>query len=329
MTAMAGISVRASIQLQHRVFPISWVKKSSIVACLKTRDYNSSGPVRYTPKRSSNDQKPRTPLAPEIVNGSDFGSGLDDNPRRIEVKHRGAVRRSNFYDRLHHQRQNEKENRSNGRSMQDEFDDNLGFVDDLLQKPEAVDEGLKIYNKKCYHGNNDLQGNKSKQDAEKLAIELLATRAFTAVELRKKLLGRRFSSDTVEAVINDFKSRGLINDGLYAEAFSRSRWSSSSWGPRKLKQALVSKGIGGEVAQKAIKLVFEEGEESGDGMSSVGLSKVSMDHLFVQASKQWLRGRDAPKETRKSRIVRWLQYRGFDWGVTRTILKKLETEYPP
>lgn len=35
-------------------------------------------------------------------------------------------------------------------------------------------------------------------------------------------------------------SRGLINDGLYAEMFSRSRWSSSSWGPRRIKQVNFS-----------------------------------------------------------------------------------------
>lgn len=95
-----------------------------------------------------------------------------------------------------------------------------------------------------------------------------------------------------------------------------------------LNQALVTKGIGREVAQKAIKLVFEDDKESGDGMR-VALSKVSMDRLFVEASKQWMRGMDAPRETRKSRIVRWLQYRGFDWDVTITILKKLQTKFPP
>lgn len=60
--------------------------------------------------------------------------------------------------------------------LEDEFDDNLSHVHDLLQEPEAVDEELNIYDKKCYDGNNDLRGNKNKQDAEKLAIELLATR---------------------------------------------------------------------------------------------------------------------------------------------------------
>lgn len=37
-------------------------------------------------------------------------------------------------------------------------------------------------------------------------------RAFTAVELRKKLCGKRFSAKTVDEVINDFKSRCISND---------------------------------------------------------------------------------------------------------------------
>ncbi|KAA8523525.1 hypothetical protein F0562_009948 [Nyssa sinensis] len=169
----------------------------------------------------------------------------------------------------------------------------------------------------------------TKQDTEKLAIELLAARAFTAVELRKKLLGQKFPPDIVDAVIVDFQSRGLINDCLYAETFSRSRFSSLSWGPRRIKQALFKKGISEVDAEKAIKLVFDDGDSGGDQESRLGLSKLSMDHLFVQASKHWLRGRPVPTETRKLRIIWWLQYRGFSWGVIDFILKKLESEYSP
>lgn len=90
----------------------------------------------------------------------------------------------------------------------------------------------------------------------------------------------------------------------------------------------MKKGVSEVDAENAVKLVFEDGESS-DQESNLGLSKVSMDQLYIQASKQWLRGRDLPKETRKSRIVRWLQYRGFNWGVVSIILKKLESECPP
>ncbi|KAL6547047.1 hypothetical protein OROMI_022768 [Orobanche minor] len=189
-------------------------------------------------------------------------------------------------------------------------------------------------------------------------------RAFTALELKKKLQAKRFPLDIVDAVITDFQSRGLINDCLYAETYSRSRWSSSSWGPRRIKlllwppienvlreiisgfilevsevflaiyysskaamMALSKKGISEVDVQKAIKLVFES-EEGGDHDSGIAMSKLSTDQLYVQASKQWQRSRGLPQDTRKSRMVRWLQYRGFNWSVTSYVLKKLEMENP-
>jgi hypothetical protein len=38
---------------------------------------------------------------------------------------------------------------------------------------------------------------------------------------------------------NFYFLRGLLNDGFYAESFSRSRWMSSTWGPRRIKQASI------------------------------------------------------------------------------------------
>ncbi|XP_027172331.1 uncharacterized protein LOC113771988 [Coffea eugenioides] len=109
--------------------------------------------------------------------------------------------------------------------------------------------------------------------------------AYTALELRKKLLGKEFPVWVVDAVITDFQTRGFINDGLYAETFSRSRWSSSTWGPRRIKKALYSKGVSIMDTEKAIKLVFNDASACEDEESGLGISKRSMDHLFSQASK--------------------------------------------
>lgn len=154
----------------------------------------------------------------------------------------------------------------------------------------------------------------------------------TAIELRKKLRGKKYSSDIVECVVTDFKSRGLLNDSMYAESFTRSRWLSSTWGPRRIKQALIQKGVSKAETERALKQVFEEEEEDdpeNDGQNiQHGMCKLSMDRLFLQASKQWLRSKNIVVENRRARIVRWLHYRGFDWGVTNYILKKLESQYP-
>ncbi|KAL6651589.1 hypothetical protein ACP70R_010514 [Stipagrostis hirtigluma subsp. patula] len=166
------------------------------------------------------------------------------------------------------------------------------------------------------------------QDVQKAAIELLAIRAFTVSELRKKLRSKKYPIEAIDAVLTDFKSRGLLNDGFYAESFSRSRWLSSTWGPRRIKQALRQKGVPEAEVDQATRRVFEDGHGHAN-QTAYGISEASMDHLFAQATKQWQRGQSLPLENRRARVVRWLQYRGFNWAVTNAIVRKLEAQHPP
>ncbi|XVF03586.1 hypothetical protein REPUB_Repub05bG0006200 [Reevesia pubescens] len=315
MSIFAGnLGFKISTTLQFRVFSIPWNKA---IFCLKEREYSSSVPVRYIPKKYLETEEPETsPNSKGLIKNEShkscasnaFGS-MDKNNRRSIVDKESQTRSRTFKKNVLY--------------------DDVGQDHETTEKPVGAVEEMHLGHD--IHGKNMLHVSKGMPDAEKLAIELLAARAFTAVELRKKLLGKRFHPDIVEAVINDFKNRGLINDSLYAEAFSRSRWSSSTWGPRRIKQALFKKGISEADAENALKLVFEgqAGDSNDDQESTLGLSKLSMDHLLIQATKQWLRGQEVSKETRKSRIVRWLQYRGFNWGVICSIVKKLESQYPP
>ncbi|KAF8031751.1 hypothetical protein BT93_D0843 [Corymbia citriodora subsp. variegata] len=206
------------------------------------------------------------------------------------------------------------------------IEDVIEMNDDFNEGIEADADETEIHQGDNRNVGSELRGGKSRKDAEDLAFKLLATRAYTAVAMTKKLQGKRFPPAIVEAVVNDFKSRGYINDGLYAETYSRSRWSSSCWGPRRIKQELFKKGVSKIDAEKAVKSVFEECDSSFEQESRLGMSKVALDHLFSQASKQWLRSQGVPIDTRKSRIVRWLQYRGFSWGVISIILRKLESQ---
>ncbi|MBA0625482.1 hypothetical protein Godav_010673 [Gossypium davidsonii] len=317
MSIFAGnLSFKISSTLQFRVFSFPWMNGNKAIFCLKEKEYSSSVPVRYIPKKSLETEEPET---------SSHSKGLSKNESRKSAA-------SNVFGRKFTNNEgsviDKKSQTRSGMFKKIALYDDVQQGDEIMEKPvEAVEEvpqGQNINRK------NPLQACKRMSDAEKSAIELLAARAFTAVELRKKLLGKRFDPDIVETLITDLQNRGLINDSLYAEAFSRSRWSSSTWGPRRIKQALFKKGISESDAENALKLVFEgrDGDSNDDQESQLGFSKLSMDHLLIQASKQWLRGRDVPKETRKSRIVRWLQYRGFNWGVIGSVLKKLESQYP-
>ncbi|XP_077236611.1 regulatory protein RecX family protein [Tasmannia lanceolata] len=317
MGIFAGnLSTQISIELRSRGLLIPWVKRATTINFCSAS--HSSGPVRYIPKHSQSKGNRTVPLMKSseqkridgtLDSGSLKSGVLED--KRVTKEIQSSVDRS--------QSQFFRAKTSSGAETDHAF----------LEESEQLNGAFHISNENESCETNAACTNKSKQDAESTAIEALSTRAFTAVELQKKLHGKKFPLDIIGTIITDFQERGLINDYLYAESFSRSRWSSLSWGPRRIKQALVRKGVSEAVVEKALKQVFEDGDSGGDQDTSLGMSKVSMDHLFAQALKQWLRGQDVSLETRKSRIVRWLQYRGFNWGVTNFILKKLQSQYLP
>ncbi|KAL0399077.1 UNVERIFIED_CONTAM: Kinesin-like protein KIN-14F [Sesamum radiatum] len=312
-------------------------RKTGILCCATGRDCSSSFPVKYIPNKSSNNEAREAVSLPQryLTKTHD---GTELNVATADIS-KNAGRRILDVQSMNHDACSTS-NITHGLSFEVEEEiegDFMAANDEFIEEPdEIVDNTSKI----CLR----IQSGYSRQDVEKSAIELLASRAFTAVELKKKLQGKSFPLEIVDAVITDYQNRGLINDCLYAETYSRSRWSSSSWGPRRIRQdlmlhvktlaavqvveALFKKGVSEVDAEKAIKLVFENGEGSGDQDSGIAMSKHSIDQLYVQALKQWQRSHGAPQETRKSRIIRWLQYRGFNWSVIKYVLKKLESDSP-
>ncbi|XP_012078480.1 uncharacterized protein LOC105639134 isoform X2 [Jatropha curcas] len=309
MAMFAGnLASNISFHIQSRVFYIPWVKRSPAILYLKSRDNSSSSlPIRYVPKQSPkvNELEKSLPVKgyEKSING--VGRTFVSGAKAQNKRHKESV----VFD-------DAKE------GLEQEFNNVEMIQTELMEEPRDEESGIQNSRDST---KKNAQAGKTMLDAEKMAIGFLAKRAFTAVELRKKLQAKRFPPYTVESLLTDFQSRGLINDSLYAETFSRSRWSSLSWGPRRIKQALFKKGVSEADAEKGIKLVFED-DKCVARESKLGMSKISMDHLLVQASKLWLRGQDVPEETRKSRIIRWLQYRGFNWGVISFVLKKLESQ---
>ncbi|KAI3754077.1 hypothetical protein L2E82_26201 [Cichorium intybus] len=340
----------AAFELQSRVFLKPCRATRIIVRCCSNLNESSANfPVRYTPKRASkyNKLNDSTP-APKDSESYEVRRFINSDSSNVEFSNAGERSRIGYIlngkslDKDSKQGNvRSKENKSSSSAVRSEVGEHdykwrsteSNFMEELyefdaMEGPEEDLDELDSHNGKYEIKHPTLEPNKTKEEAEKTALKLLAARAYTALELKKKLIAKKFSHEVVNTVISDFQNRGFINDLLYAEAFSRSRWSSSSWGPRRIKQALAKKGVNDFDAQRAIKVVLEDAE-SVDEVSSFGLSKTSMDHLYVQASKQWLRAKDLPSEKQKSRIVNWLQYRGFNWGIINFILKKLQSEHPP
>ncbi len=79
------------------------------------------------------------------------------------------------------------------------------------------------------------------------ALSLLARRAYTEAELRRKL-GQRFPEGAEEAIAR-LKALGYLDDRALAEALVASR---RRYGPLKLKALLERRGVGEEVIQEVL-----------------------------------------------------------------------------
>ncbi|KAK4782341.1 hypothetical protein SAY86_016443 [Trapa natans] len=349
MANFAGIlSLKANLRLHSGLFSVHLLKKSGVV-CSRRREYGSPFPVKYIPKKASgsNRKERYSPVELPEENGARaarFGKSISDNgwsnevvssnkelrdliDRRNPMKgpvigsssfpEKGAIKPKDGVS------MNDGVTGSSYWDMEDQYDQEAeDFMKPAAELVEEIDTDKNNIIKQ-----DTLSNDRTRKEAEEFAIKLLGKRAYTAAEMRKKMGQKRFDAAMVDSVLSDFQKRGFINDTLYAEMFSRSRWSSSSWGPGRIKQELLRKGVRTADVDNAVRQIFEGDVDcTSHGGSRLVLSRDALDRLFVQASKQWLRSEGVTLETRKSRIIRWLQYRGFNWGVTSLILKRLESQ---
>ncbi|XP_076884699.1 uncharacterized protein LOC143533967 [Bidens hawaiensis] len=106
-------------------------------------------------------------------------------------------------------RSNVMEHNYNLRSVEANSVEEIHEFDAMEGPEEALDE-LDSHNGEYEIKHLSTEPSKSKEKAENTAIRLLAARAYTTVELKKKLSGKKFSPEVVNAVISDFQNRCMI-----------------------------------------------------------------------------------------------------------------------
>ncbi|EOA30979.1 hypothetical protein CARUB_v10014125mg [Capsella rubella] len=239
---------RLSIGIQHRVFFIPWVKKSHSaprILCSEQREHYSSGLVKYVPKKSRKIGEDLT--SQPFVDSSEKGihaGGLDHNVL-------GSLLKCNSEEATERTLSGLKDTHVAGSYMNvvsgDDSDEELEESSNEVtsrgykstrQLKQAYDQ-VRIH-MEAEQAKSSKDACKTTQEAENSAIRYLGLRAYSVAELKKKLIGKKYPLEIVDSVINDFQIRGYINDKLYAESFSRSRWSSLSWGPRRIKQVIFT-----------------------------------------------------------------------------------------
>lgn len=157
------------------------------------------------------------------------------------------------------------------------------------------------------------------------AVGALGRRMRTVAELKRLLRNRvdmesEIGQTLVELVIRKLKDQGYLNDSKFAAAYSAFRRDNEKYGERRVITELKSKGVVGEVIEKAVAASFAEVDEE-------------------KQAREYLRRKRLEKPTDKkqaARVFRQLMRAGFssksifkilrNWDVDEETLSTFEEE---
>lgn len=92
-------------------------------------------------------------------------------------------------------------------------------------------------------------------------MRLLGIRPRSVFELGRKLREKEFSDEEIEAAVERLLKAGYLNDEEFARSLARSRANYKTWGPAKITQDLITRGIAKETVKEAVRLACPEEEE--------------------------------------------------------------------
>jgi regulatory protein len=143
------------------------------------------------------------------------------------------------------------------------------------------------------------------------ALRLLAVRARSRAELRRRLLRKELPPRLVDACLADLERQALLDDPAFARAVVRERVKRSPRGPVRLRQELRTRGVDETVAGAAIERVLDEED-------------LTAGSLAVGAALGWLRRQpdtvaqaladpafSEPRQRARRRLAGHLARRGF------------------
>ena len=141
-------------------------------------------------------------------------------------------------------------------------------------------------------------------------LRVLERRLHSRRELELKLARKGHRGSEVAAVLDRFTEVGLVNDEAFARAFVSARQSRRPKGARALSMELAARGVARETIKNVLALDLDDPYEAAE-----------------RALRPKLRSlRSLPNEKGWRRGMGFLQRRGFDANVAKTVLERLLKE---
>ena len=151
---------------------------------------------------------------------------------------------------------------------------------------------------------------KSRERTMNRAVKLLAAKPRSVLELRERLLEKRWTDEEiVDAVLEKLKEYKYLDDEQFARDLALSKLRQKPQGKRRLKQSLSQKKLDKEIVDEAITTAFEKFPEG---------------ELIDRAIQKRLRLKGQP-ETRedKKKFYDFLLRQGFSFDLISTRMRDI------
>lgn len=130
-------------------------------------------------------------------------------------------------------------------------------------------------------------------------LGLLARRPYSRFQIIRKARTKHYRRSDIDPILDDFESRGWLNDYEFAKAYANDKYNLSGWGPNKIKMYLFREGI----SQQTIEKVLSKLDDDPD------IYEI-LEKLVQKKKNHFLREKDTFK--RKKKVVDYLMRKGFN-----------------
>ncbi|HEY8423184.1 MAG TPA: RecX family transcriptional regulator [Clostridia bacterium] len=158
----------------------------------------------------------------------------------------------------------------------------------------ALENRLKVGDEISIEELQELSRQSDIESAFSKSLKLLSKTLKTQYEIKNYLIGKGYSLDVIDEVIDKLKSYNYINDKEYAIAYINDKKGSN--GKKKIYSELKQKGVSGGILDDALKTISKEEE---------------LETIRKLAAK-YVKGKTLDLKLKKN-LANYLYSRGFEW----------------
>jgi len=175
----------------------------------------------------------------------------------------------------------------------------------------AVKKGLRKGDELSVHDLSSLVDEDNKFRLKNSAFRLLARRAHSVFELRRKLLSKEDNSSIVNSILHELTERDYLNDEKFALEFMEERLAKKKSGIIKIKSELSARGVNKEFIDKAFRQLYNR-EQLYDTAFKLAEKKVEI-----------IKRKEEDESKIKLKLMNFLQNRGFDFEIIRDVVRNI------